>query len=89
MCESILSENSQSEIFCICILPQTQSRFKAILKRKKDALLSHTHMKFSESIFDSLPHFHDKIKVSFRNMKTFGPYSAVATRLVEIADDLK
>ena len=47
-------------------------------------------MKFPDSIFDSLPCFHDKIKVSVRKiMKTFGPGSGVTTNLAEIVDDKK
>ena len=47
-------------------------------------------MKFPESVFDSLPRFHDKIKVSIQKiMKIFGPYSEVATSLAEIVDDKK
>ena len=72
------------------ILSQTCSRFKDILKRKKDTCLTHIHMKFPESVFDSLPRFHNKIKVSVRKiMKTFGPKSGVATSLAEIVDDKK
>ena len=49
------------------------------LKRKEDALLPHIHMKFPGSAFDSVPRFHDKIKVSVREIReTFGPYSGVA-----------
>ena len=70
------------------MLSQTYSRFNAILKQEKDALLPHEDMKFPESNFDSLPHFHDKIKVSVQKiMKTFGPYSEVVTGLTEITDD--
>ena len=47
-------------------------------------------MKFPDSVFDSLPRFNDKIKVSVREiMKTFGPNSGVATSLAEIIDDRK
>ena len=47
-------------------------------------------MKFPDSIFDSLPCFHDKIKVSVRKIiKTFGPDSGVTTNLAEIVDDKK
>ena len=34
------------------------------LKRKKDALLPHIYVNCPDSLFDSLPRFHDKIKVS-------------------------
>ena len=69
---------------------ETCSRFNDILKRKKDALLPHIRIKFPHSVFDSLPRFHDKIKVSVRKiMKTFGPNSGFATGLGEIADDKK
>ena len=45
-------------------------------------------MKFPDSVFDSLPRFHHKIKVSVpKIMKTFGPNSGVATSLTEITDD--
>ena len=37
------------------ILSQTWSRFNGIVKLMKDTLLQHIHMKFSNSIFDSLP----------------------------------
>ena len=47
-------------------------------------------MKFPDSAFDSLPRFHDKIKVSVRKItKTFGPYNGVATSVAEIVDDKK
>ena len=47
-------------------------------------------MKFSDSVFDSLPRFNDKIKKSVRKiMKTFGPNSGVATSLAETVDDKK
>ena len=47
-------------------------------------------MRFRNSVFDSLPRFHDKIKVSIRKiMKTFGSYSEVATSLAEIVNDKK
>ena len=72
------------------ILSKTCSRFNDILKQKKDALLPHIHMKFSDTVFDSLPCFHDKITVSIRKlMKTFGPNYGVATSLAEIVDDKK
>ena len=41
-------------------------------------------MKFPDSVFDSLPRFHDKTK-----MKTFSPKSGVATSLAEIINDKK
>ena len=45
-------------------------------------------MKFPVSVFDSLPHFHDKIHVNVRKiMKTFGPNCGVATNLTGIVDD--
>ena len=48
--------------------------FDGILKRKKDPHFSHIHIKFSDSVFDSLHRFHDKIKVSVRKiMKKFCP----------------
>ena len=40
------------------------SIFNDALKRKKDALLRHIHIKFPESIFDTLTRFHDKVEVS-------------------------
>ena len=44
-------------------------------------------MKFPESVFDSLPRFHDKIKVSIQKiMKIFGPYGGIARSLAEIVD---
>ena len=59
------------------LLSQTCSRFNVILKPKKD-------------VFDSLPRFHDKIKLRVRKiMKTFGLNSGVATSLAEIVDDKK
>ena len=68
------------------ILPQTCWRFK----RKEDALLPHIHMKFPGSVFVNLPRFHDKIKVSVREIReTFGPYSGAAKSLTEIVDDKK
>ena len=61
-----------------------------INKRKKDALPPHIHMKFPDSVFDSLPCFRDKIKVNvWKTTKIFGPNSKVATSLVEIVDDKK
>ena len=47
-------------------------------------------MKFPDSIFDSSPRFHDKIKVSVRKgMKIFCPNSRFETSLAEIVDDKK
>ena len=56
-----LSKNS-TEIYVI--LSQTCSTFNSILKRKKDARLTHIHKEFPDSIFGILPYFHNKIKVS-------------------------
>ena len=93
MIEMILADvvnSSENSTETYAILSQTCSRFNDILKRKKDAFLSHIHIKCPESVFDSLPHFHDKIKVSFRKiMKIFGPNREVATSLAEIVDDRK
>ena len=75
--------SSKNSLETYSILPQTCSRFNDILKRKKDALLPHIHMKFPDSVFDSLPRFHDKIKVSVKKiMKIFVPRSGVATSLI-------
>ena len=93
MIEMILADavnSSKNSTETYAILPQTCSRFNDILKRKKDVFLSHIHIKFPEGVFDSLPHFHDKIKVSVRKiMKIFGPNREVATSLAEIVDDKK
>ena len=83
-------KSSKNSTDTYVILSQTCSRFNAILKRKKDALLSQINMNFPESVFDSLPRFHHKIKVKVRKiMKTFGQYSGAATSLAEIVDDKK
>ena len=47
-------------------------------------------MKFPDSVFDSLPRFHDKINVSVQKiMKTFVPNSGVPTSFAEIVDGKK
>ena len=56
--------SSKNSTKTYAILSQTCSIFNDALKRKKDALLSHIHIKFPESIFDTLPRFHDKVEVS-------------------------
>ena len=72
-CGKALYKNS-TETYVI--LSQSCSRFNTIFKRKKDALLPHIHIKFPDSIFDSLSRFDGKIKESVRKiMKTFGLYS--------------
>ena len=86
--DAVNSSKNSTETYAI--LSQTCSRFNDILKQKKDALLPHIHIKFPDSVFESLPRFHDKIKVSVREiMKTFGPNSGVSTSLAEIVDDKK
>ena len=85
MVDAVNSSKNSTETYAI--LSQTCSRFNDILKRKKDALLPQIHMKFPDSVFDSLPGFHDKIKVRNRKIiKTFSPNSGVATSLAEIVD---
>ena len=70
------SKNSTLQT-CLC--------FSGISKRKKDAFLPHIYKKFLDSIFDSLPRFYDKFKVSIQKiMKSFGPYSEVATSLLKL-----
>ena len=69
--DAVYSSKNSTETYVI--LSQTCSRFNDILKRRKDALLPHMHMKFPESVFDSLPRFQDKIKVSVR--KIMKPWS--------------
>ena len=82
-----LSKNSTE---AYATLSPTCSRFNDILKRKKNVLLPHIHMKFLDSVFDSLPFFHDKMNMNVRKiMKTFDPNCAVATSLAEIVDDKK
>ena len=44
------------------------SRFNSILKQKKDALLTHIHKEFPDSIFGILPYFHKKIKASIQKI---------------------
>ena len=47
-------------------------------------------MKFPESVFESLPRFNNKVKVSIQKiMKIFDPYSEVATSLADIVDENK
>ena len=66
------------------------SIFNDALKRKKDALLRHIHIKFPESIFDTLTRFHNKVEVSvWKIMKTFGLSSGIGTNLFEVADGKK
>ena len=43
-------------------------------------------MKFPDSDFDSLPHFHDKMSVQII-METSGPHSEIPTSLAEIVTD--
>ena len=65
--EKILADavnSSKNSTKTYAIMSQTCSIFNDVLKRKKDALLPHIHMKFPESIFDSLTRFHDKFEVS-------------------------
>ena len=82
--------SSKNSTETCAILSQTCSRFNDVLKQKKDAILSHIHMKFPDNIFDSLPRFHDKIKVSVQKiMKAFVLNSGIATSLAEIVDDKK
>ena len=45
-------------------------------------------MKFPDSDFDSLPHFHDKMSVQII-METSGPHSEIPTSLAEIVTDKK
>ena len=72
------------------MLSHTCSWFNGILKRKKDVLFPNNHMKFSDSVFDNLPRFHNRIKVSIRKiMNIFGLYSGVTTSLAEIVDGKK
>ena len=86
-CGKALYKNS-TETYVI--LSQSCSRFNTIFKRKKDALLPHIHIKFPDSIFDSLSRFDGKIKESVRKiMKTFGLYSGVATNLKTSQKQLK
>ena len=86
--DAVNSSKNSTETYAI--LSQTCSRFSYILRQKKDALLPHINMKFPDGVFDTLPCFHDKIKVSVRKiMKTFGPNSEVATSLAEIVNNKK
>ena len=91
--EKILADavnSSKNSTKTYAIMSQTCLIFNDVLKRKKDALLPHIHMKFPESIFDSLTRFHNKFEVSvWTIMKTFGPISGVATNLSEVVDDKK
>ena len=51
---------------------------------------TYSHEIFRYSVFDSLPRFRNKIKMSVQKMmKTFSPNSGVATSLPEIVDDKK
>ena len=51
---------------------------------------TYSHEIFRYSVFDSLPRFCNKIKMSVHKMmKTFSPNSGVATSLPEIVDDKK
>ena len=56
--DAVNSSNNSTETYNI--LSQTCSRFN-MLKRKKTCT---SHMKFSDSVFDSFRRFYDKIKVS-------------------------
>ena len=86
--DGVNSSKNSTETYSI--LSQTCSRFNDTLKRKKDARVPHIHMKFLDSVFDSLLRFHDKIKVSGRKiMKTLDPNTGLATSLGEIVDDKK
>ena len=86
--DAVNSSKNSTETYAT--LSQTCSRFNDILKRKKDPLLSNTHMKFPGSVFDSIHRFHNKIKLSVRKiMKTFGLNNGVATSLAEIVDNKK
>ena len=77
--------SSKNSTGTYAILWQTCSRFNDISRQKKDALLPHIHMKFSDSVFDSLLRLHDQIKVNIRKiMKIFGPNSGVSTSLAEM-----
>ena len=72
-------KSSKNSTETCAVVSQTCSIFNGILKRKKDVLLPHNHMKFPDSVFDSLTRFEDKIKVSLQKiMKTFGSYGKVA-----------
>ena len=60
------------------------------LKWKKDAFLLHIHIKFPDSFFDSLPRFHEKIKMTiWKIANTFGLYNRVVTSFGKIVDDTK
>ena len=86
--DTVNASKNSTETYAI--LSQTCSRFNDILKRKQDKLLIHIHMKFLNSVYDSLPGFHNKIKVTVPKItKKFGPNSRVATDLFEIVDDKK
>ena len=72
MVDAANSSKNSTETYAI--LSQTCSRFNDTFKQKKYALFPHIHMKFPDSVFDSLPRFHDKIKMRVRKiMKTVGP----------------
>ena len=60
--DAVNSSKNSTETYAT--LSQTCLRFNNILKRKKHALLEHIHLKFPDSVFNSLPRFHDKTKVS-------------------------
>ena len=50
--DAVNSSKNSTETYAI--LSKTSSRFNDILKRKKDTFIPHIHMKFADSVFDSL-----------------------------------
>ena len=83
-------KSSEKSIEKYVILSPACWRFNGMLKRKKDNVFSHIHMKFTDSVFYSLPHFRNKMKENIQKiMKMFGPSCGVVTSLVEIVQDKK